>query len=62
MINELTRKNAHIELDHIFKTILPAHGMKAIPSTLASRAAIRAAGVLEKTLPIHYKPVASKAS
>ncbi len=23
MINELTRKNAHTELDHIFKTILP---------------------------------------
>lgn len=31
MINELTRKNAHTELDHIFKTILPAHGMTERP-------------------------------
>ena len=30
MINELTRKNAHTELDHIFKTILPAHGMTCL--------------------------------
>ena len=31
MINELTRKNAHTELDHIFKTVLPAHGMTERP-------------------------------
>lgn len=34
MINELTRKNAHIELDHIFKTILPAHGMTERPEQI----------------------------
>ena len=34
MINELTRKNAHTELDHIFKTILPAHGMTERPEQI----------------------------
>ena len=34
MINELTRKNAHTELDHIFKTILPVHGMTERPEQI----------------------------
>ena len=34
MINELTRKNAHTELDHVFKTILPAHGMTERPEQI----------------------------
>ena len=34
MINELTRKNAHTELDHIFKTILPAHGVTERPEQI----------------------------
>ena len=34
MINKLTRKNAHTELDHIFKTILPAHGMTERPEQI----------------------------
>lgn len=34
MIHELTRKNAHTELDHIFKTILPAHGMTERPEQI----------------------------
>ena len=34
MINELTRKNAHTELDHIFKTILPAHSMTERPEQI----------------------------
>ena len=34
MINELTRKNAHTELDHIFKTSLPAHGMTERPEQI----------------------------
>ena len=34
MFNELTRKNAHTELDHIFKTILPAHGMTERPEQI----------------------------
>ena len=34
MINELTRKNAHTELDHIFKTILPVHGMTELPEQI----------------------------
>ena len=34
MINELTRKNAHTELDHISKTILPAHGMTERPEQI----------------------------
>ena len=29
-----TRKNAHTELDHIFKTILPAHGMTERPEQI----------------------------
>ena len=34
MINELTRKNAHTELDHSFKTILPVHGMTERPEQI----------------------------
>lgn len=34
MIHELTRKNAHTELDHIFRTILPAHGMTERPEQI----------------------------
>ena len=34
MINELTRKNAHTELDHIFKTILPVHCMTERPEQI----------------------------
>ena len=34
MINELTRQNAHTELDHIFKTILPVHGMTERPEQI----------------------------
>ena len=34
MINELTRKNAHTELDHIFTTILPVHGMTERPEQI----------------------------
>ncbi|MFR7743328.1 MAG: hypothetical protein ACLU3I_08585 [Acutalibacteraceae bacterium] len=34
MINELTRKNAHTELDHIFKTILPCTGMTERPEQI----------------------------
>ena len=34
MINELTRKNAHTELDHIFKTILPVHAMTERPEQI----------------------------
>ena len=34
MINELTRNNALSELDHIFKTILPVHGMTERPEQI----------------------------
>ena len=34
MINELSRKNAHTEVDHIFKTILPVHGMTERPEQI----------------------------